>query len=130
MTSEKGGVNKSIIGWAKTKQIKPALRAFRLIVVAFTITCCFAAYIQRAAAQQPAKAARAVATVTNGSLASIQVTFGGSGYTNPPKVSFLGGGGTNAGALAQIFEGAVTAINIQNPGVGYTNAPLVVVDPP
>jgi formylglycine-generating enzyme required for sulfatase activity len=74
--------------------------------------------------------ATAVATVTNGEVTSIVVTSGGSGYSAPPGVTFVGGGGTGASAVAQVSGGAVTNIVIDMPGSGYTNAPIVAISPP
>src|SRR5262245_30316220 len=129
MTKRTRSDNKSFIGWGGTKRIA-TLGVSRLIVFAFAIAGYPTANIQRADGAEAGMAAQAAATVTNGSLASIQITFAGSGYGAPPNVSFLGGGGSGASALAQVFQGALSAINIQNPGSGYTNAPIVVVDPP
>lgn len=50
--------------------------------------------------------AEAVATVTNGKLASIAVTKSGVGYAEPPTVTFTGGGGTGAAAVATLAEPA------------------------
>jgi hypothetical protein len=45
--------------------------------------------------------ATATCTIVNGSVNSITITNPGSGYFNPPSVTFTGGGGT--GAVAQAF---------------------------
>ncbi len=42
--------------------------------------------------------ARANGTITNGVLVDVGVTDGGTGYTNSPNVTVLGGGGTGAKA--------------------------------
>lgn len=51
---------------------------------------------------------------------------GGTGYTSPPTVSFVGGGGSGATATATVAAGAVTAVTITNGGSGYTSVPTVV----
>jgi hypothetical protein len=68
----------------------------------------------------------------NLSVASINVTNGGSGYTNPTVVispNFVGGqDGTvtdNATATAAVLY-AVSSVTITNPGASYTSAPTVV----
>ena len=71
--------------------------------------------------------AKGTATVTAGSVTSIAVTAGGSGFTRPPGINITGGGGFGAMASATITGGAVSAITITNPGSGYTSAPLVVI---
>ena len=52
--------------------------------------------------------------VLSGSVTSINVTNGGSGYTTQPIVSIVGGGATSgnqAFATAQITDGSVTAVS-------------------
>lgn len=58
-------------------------------------------------------------------LGSIIVTAGGTGYTSPPAVGFIGGGGSGAAATATIAGGRVTGIVLTNPGSGYTYSPTV-----
>jgi hypothetical protein len=65
-----------------------------------------------------------------GFLVDVIVTKGGSGYSVPPQVSFIGGGGSGAAASAVISNGVVTRIIIDSNGAGYTSAPTVVVEPP
>src|SRR5260221_152029 len=74
--------------------------------------------------------ATAVGTVANGSLASIVVSDGGSGYVEAPNVTFVGGGGSGAMAIAIVSGGSVSEIDIVAAGSGYTSAPVVVIDPP
>lgn len=72
-------------------------------------------YPKEIAPFQPAK----VGTVT-----SISVTDGGSGYAagESPKVTIGGGGGSNATATATVTNGAVTSVTLTSGGTGYTNA--------
>ena len=66
--------------------------------------------------------------VITGSVTSINVTSGGSGYTTQPIVSIVGGGATSgnqAFATAQITDGTVTGITIVNGGAGYTSVPTI-----
>ena len=68
--------------------------------------------------------------ILSGSVTSINVTNGGSGYTTQPIVSIVGGGaasGTQAFATAQITEGSVTGITIVNGGSGYTSVPSITI---
>lgn len=60
---------------------------------------------------------------------SVTVSSAGTGYNNPPTISFSGGGGTGAEATATVFSGAITAITITNKGTGYTSAPTVTITP-
>ena len=68
----------------------------------------------------------------SGFITTINVTFGGSGYTAVPAVTISGGGGSGATATATISNGVVTAININSGGngSGYTSAPAVTIAPP
>ena len=63
-------------------------------------------------------------------VSSILLTSTGSGYTLPPTVSIVGGGGTGATATSTVVNGQVTNITITNGGRGYTSGPRVVFSPP
>lgn len=70
----------------------------------------------------------AAATVDAGTVTSIEVTAGGTGYTSGTvTVTLTGGGGTGATAEATVTGGAVTAITVTTPGTGYTSAPTVTI---
>jgi len=64
-----------------------------------------------------------------GSVASIKLISGGSGYsanTTVTIVDLYGTNTTNATATATVVSGNITAITITNPGSGYT-APIVII---
>lgn len=63
---------------------------------------------------------------TPGSLATVTVTNGGSGYTATPVVTFTGGAGANATAIATLASSAVASVTITGVGSGFTSAPTVV----
>ena len=68
--------------------------------------------------------------VSVGSLLSVTVTAGGSGYTSAPNVTISATqqtGGINATATAAISNGAVTSITLTENGSGYTNIANVTV---
>jgi autotransporter-associated beta strand protein len=75
----------------------------------------------------PTVLARAIPVLSGGTVASITVVDGGSGYTVAPTIILSGGGGTGATATAAISGGVVTAINVVTPGANYTSDPLVYV---
>jgi hypothetical protein len=75
-------------------------------------------------------AATATATVVNGFVVGINLTDGGCGYTNPPLVQIVGGGGSNATAVATVANGIVNGISVMNAGFGYTNTPQVLIASP
>jgi hypothetical protein len=77
-----------------------------------------------------ASQATAVANLTGQFVTSCTVTFGGSGYTNGPAVSFSGGGGSGAAATSTVSGGVVTGIAVTNAGSGYSSAPTVIIAPP
>lgn len=56
---------------------------------------------------------------------TVHVTHGGSGYVNPPVVSFSGGGGSGAAGQAVVVGGVIASINITSAGAGYASAPTI-----
>lgn len=74
--------------------------------------------------------ARATAQVVNGFVIGVTVTDGGSGYDAIPTVTFIGGGGSGAGAYATVSGESVVSITVTNAGTGYTNAPAVELSAP
>ena len=58
-------------------------------------------------------------------LSSIKVVDPGTGYSSPPEVSIVGGGGTGAEAEAILRNGRISFIIIKNPGSGYTTPPNI-----
>jgi hypothetical protein len=68
----------------------------------------------------------AIKTINSG-ISAITGLVGGTGYTEPPLISFTGGGGTGAQAIATVNAGSVTAITITNPGKNFTSVPTVVL---
>ncbi|QBQ74973.1 structural protein [Cyanophage S-RIM4] len=65
--------------------------------------------------------------VVDGSLDSVEVTNGGSGYTSSPLVSIVGGGGSGAAATAIITKGQVSRILVNQGGSGYTSQPQITI---
>jgi hypothetical protein len=60
-------------------------------------------------------------------ITGVVVTYGGSGFTSTPTLSFVGGGGTGAAAYAVLSNGSIAIVYMTNSGSGYTSAPAVVV---
>ena len=81
-------------------------------------------------ASQAQTTAVATALVSGGIVTSITVMDGGSGYSEPPVVTLVGGSGSGATAEALVTGGVVTQINVLTPGSGYTTPPEVVVSAP
>jgi hypothetical protein len=74
--------------------------------------------------------ATATANVSGGSVFSVTVTNGGSGYgAQPPSLTF-GGPGSGAIAYANLTNGVVTSVTISVTGTGYTLAPTVTLAAP
>jgi len=67
---------------------------------------------------------------TLGTISTITIAGGGSGYSTAPTVTISGGGGTGAAATATISGGSVTAINLTSHGSGYTSTPIVTLSAP
>lgn len=76
------------------------------------------------------RTATATATVINGFVVDYTVIDGGFGYTDPPTVTLVGGGGTGATAEALVGFGSVTRIRAVSAGSGYTEPPEVVIAAP
>jgi FtsP/CotA-like multicopper oxidase with cupredoxin domain len=70
-------------------------------------------------------------TFNTGTVTSLALTNGGSGYTAPPQVIISGGGGAGATAVATLNTGTgVASIVLTNGGSGYTATPTVTLGPP
>lgn len=61
------------------------------------------------------------------SIQEVNVVNPGSGYTVPPSVQFIGGGGAGAAATAVINTGVVGLATITNAGAGYTVNPTITI---
>ena len=106
-----------------TRRMAPSLAAFGrwlalMLVAGLTL------------AAQAQTTATATAAVVNGFVVVYTVTAGGSGYTEPPVVTVLGGGGTGATAVAQVANGVVTQISVVATDGGYASPPQVVISVP
>lgn len=84
------------------------------------------AYIVRALGDSD----RNAVSTQSGTVNTITVSTGGSGYTTAPTISIAAPdvtGGVQATAIATVSNGAVTAITVINHGSGYTIAPVVTI---
>jgi hypothetical protein len=59
------------------------------------------------------------------SVQNVLIANAGFGYTTPPGVRFIGGGGSGAAATATIGNGIVGVITVTNAGSGYVNPPTI-----
>ena len=83
--------------------------------------------------QKPRTGAAATAIVSGiGTISSISISDGGSGYSSAPDVTIGNVVGTGAVATAVLTNGSVTSISLTNAGTGYTNTnpPQVLIAPP
>jgi hypothetical protein len=64
------------------------------------------------------------ATQGSGTLQTITVTSGGTGYTSTPTIE-IRGGGSGATATATVVGGVVTAVNVTAPGTGFFVPPTI-----
>jgi hypothetical protein len=71
-------------------------------------------------------------TGINGSVASVTITGGGTGYTTAPTVTFSAApnGGTTATGTAVLSGTSVVSVTIVTPGSGYTTPPTVTFSAP
>ena len=68
--------------------------------------------------------------VAMGSVGSIGITAGGSGFTSAPNVNISAPnqtGGIQATAVATVTANVVSAITLTNAGTGYTSAPTITI---
>ena len=65
-------------------------------------------------------------TFTMGTVDTITVGAGGSGYTSAPTVTVSGGGGTGCTATATLTADAVTSVTVVTAGSGFVGAPTVI----
>lgn len=56
---------------------------------------------------------------------AVEIINPGIGYTIPPMVSFIGGGGAGAAATATIGDGIIGIVTVTNGGSGYVTAPTI-----
>lgn len=61
---------------------------------------------------------------------SVEIINPGIGYTVPPMISFIGGGGAGAAATATIDDGIIGIITLTNQGSGYLEPPTVTFSSP
>ena len=77
------------------------------------------------------KGATGIASIGDGVVGIITVTNGGSGYVNPPTITFSGISTVSAAATAVVSTaGSITSIYITNTGLGYTAAPTITIGNP
>ena len=76
------------------------------------------------------RTAGARALLLNGFVYGAVITNSGAGYTSPPALQILGGGGSGAVAGAVVSNGCVVAINFTRAGSGYSIMPTIQIDPP
>lgn len=62
---------------------------------------------------------------TSKSVQSVEIINPGSGYSSPPGIRFIGGGGSGATAVATIGNGIVGIVTVTNQGSGYINQPVI-----
>jgi hypothetical protein len=87
--------------------------------------------------QKPASAGTDCLGANTYSIGAVTLVNGGTGYSssNPPTISFVGGGGSGAAATAQLSNttGSITSATLfpsTYSGSGYTTAPTVTITNP
>ncbi len=68
-------------------------------------------------------------SIFRGQVTKVNVTAGGTGYTDGAAATFSapGGAGITATGTVAVTGGVITGVNITNPGSGYSAAPTVTV---
>jgi hypothetical protein len=73
----------------------------------------------------------AVAVLHGATVASVTVAPHTHGHhTDPPAVTFSGGGGTGAAGTAVVENGIATSVTMTHNGSGYTSVPTITFAPP
>ncbi len=67
--------------------------------------------------------ATGTALLAPGGVASVTVVNGGSGFTNPPLIQFVGGGGSGATGIAILTATSVARVDVVAGGTGYFHTP-------
>lgn len=75
------------------------------------------------------KGAEAVASIKNGKISDIKLTYSGERYTKSPKVH-IRGDGKDALAVAKVGNGKVISVELISGGSGYKSTPQIVIDKP
>jgi hypothetical protein len=79
---------------------------------------------------KPVTRATATAQIVNGFVVGMDLLDPGYGYTDPPDVTIVNGGGNGSEVLSIVEEGRVVGFEIVNPGRGYSENSIVQIDPP
>ena len=66
------------------------------------------------------------ARLTPTTLASISILDAGAGFSTPPQIEFIGGGGKGAAATVTLAsDGTIYSVDLTNVGSGYTSVPQI-----
>ena len=67
-----------------------------------------------------------------GTISSIVISEGGSGYVSTPSVSIASASGIGSTALAtaSVTNGSVSSVTVSSGGTGYSSVPQILIDPP
>ena len=77
------------------------------------------------------RGAAATSIIENGIVGIITITNSGSGYINPPTITFTGISTVSAASTAVVSAtGTISAVYITNAGAGYTVAPTITISAP
>jgi len=71
--------------------------------------------------QVPRKALFSAVVSNSGTISTVGILTGGSGYITPPIISIASSTGSGATIEASITAGIVTSLNLSNAGSGYSN---------
>jgi len=71
--------------------------------------------------QVPRKALFSAVVSNSGTISTVGILTGGSGYITPPIISIASSTGSGATIEASITAGVVTSLNLSNSGSGYSN---------
>ena len=76
------------------------------------------------------KPAKAVCTISNGSVDGVYIIDGGEGHTENPRIEAIGGGGEGAKFRGKVENGKITEITVESGGKGFHETPVIRIEQP
>lgn len=76
------------------------------------------------------KPAHVICTISKGAINGAYVIDAGEGYQNPPKLTIVGGGGSNAILEPVVKGGKILDVKVKSGGYGFIETPSIQVEDP
>ena len=76
------------------------------------------------------KPAHIICTISKGAINGVYVIDAGEGYQSPPKLTIVGGGGSNASLKPIVKDGKILDVKVLSGGYGFIETPSIQVEDP